>query len=578
MSLLLSHQLRIILLTLLISATTRAANPVLQLTMNTNPTVTISGDIGSTYRVEFRTNLHPNTIWQSLGQITLSQSSETIVDQSAALDFERYYRSVAIPSASGLQIGESYSFVTVSAGITNNQTVVVSSPQSGWLIGPSDGSPNSGIQQVSLSFESFGPVSSRITAIIPGNGFASQGSTNQFVMIFNTEGAGAFEQRVFGSPSSTIGTFFRNRALVGQDIAPAQLQANESYTFNWSDGAAMTGQDLIIVNDAQNGILIQSNDPAAMGLQSVNLSYQKLSPVCALLEAVRPADPNLAIMARTNTYLIVFSDSQGGQFQRTGSDFTTRLGAFVRDTSAVGQDIALPQLDPGESYDFTTISAGITNRQSLVISSAQSGWLIQPGGATPNSGIRQVSLSYQHLGPISSRITAVIPSADGGATPAQTNSFLLLFDSTNGGRAELQNPAFPASSGISTFFRNRALVGQDIAPAQLTAGELYSLTSISGSTTNRLLIAVSSQQSGWLAQLDNQPPANGFQQLSLEFMKLGSIAGRIKTILPGDGVTQSRTNDFLLIYNATNRGLYEQRDGMTVSLGEFQRDVSYSNP
>jgi hypothetical protein len=281
---------------------------------------------------------------------------------------------------------------------------------------------------VNLSFARLGPISIRLTTVVNAGWFDQ---TNTYALLYDAAGSGVFEQRG-GPATTTTGSFSQNRSLVGMNTAPAALLPSESYTFSIDDGG-ITNHDTLVVNSPQDGWLIRTNDPATSGLQAVNLNYQRLSPVCAILEAIIPADPNAGFPeARINRYLMVFSSAQAGIHERTDFYMTRRSGMFQRDGSLVSQNITEPQINAGESYAFTSISGGITNEQTLAVSSSQSAWLVQLGGAPGNHAIQEVNLSYERLGPISSQLTTIAPG-DGLTTFSQTNEFLLLYNAAHSG-------------------------------------------------------------------------------------------------------------------------------------------------
>ncbi|MGY8652316.1 MAG: hypothetical protein ACKVJX_01720, partial [Verrucomicrobiia bacterium] len=123
----------ILLVTLtLCGAVAEDANHSLEIQSNPIPTITVNGSVGSTYRVDYTTRLGAATEWLRLDELTLTQPIQTLTDLLTPYDLQRFYRSVLIPSQAALTPGEAYSFVSVSGGMTNEQTLVVSSAQTGW--------------------------------------------------------------------------------------------------------------------------------------------------------------------------------------------------------------------------------------------------------------------------------------------------------------------------------------------------------------------------------------------------------------------------------------------------------------
>ena len=133
-----------------------------------------------------------------------------------------------------------------------------SSASSAWLIRQGDPVPPEGaIRRVDLSLEQLGPISSRITAVIPPEG-PSPAITNRFLLLYATANSGALQWQVeAGAPFSSLGSFTQDRPLVGPDVAPAQLQPSESYSFR-SISAGITNLHTLVVTDPNsgNGVLI----------------------------------------------------------------------------------------------------------------------------------------------------------------------------------------------------------------------------------------------------------------------------------------------------------------------------------
>jgi hypothetical protein len=65
------------------------------------PGLTIEGAIGKSYGIQYTTNVGPNTIWTTLGTLTLTQQSQMWFDGDANVMSpnrpQRFYRAVALP-------------------------------------------------------------------------------------------------------------------------------------------------------------------------------------------------------------------------------------------------------------------------------------------------------------------------------------------------------------------------------------------------------------------------------------------------------------------------------------------------
>jgi hypothetical protein len=68
-----------------------------QLSLNPTNGLLLSGDIGATYRVEFKTNLSTQTAWASFTSSTLSASPLILSNTLPLSNGNRFYRAVLVP-------------------------------------------------------------------------------------------------------------------------------------------------------------------------------------------------------------------------------------------------------------------------------------------------------------------------------------------------------------------------------------------------------------------------------------------------------------------------------------------------
>jgi hypothetical protein len=241
----------------------------------------------------------------------------------------------------------------------------------------------------------------------------------------------------------------------------------------------------------------------------------------------------------------------------------------VRDPSLVGQQLAPAQLTAGEVYSLLATNGGITNLSTLAINSSTSGMLILPA-YTPSPGITPVSIDYLRLGPLSCQLQVVIPASSGFPTP-QTNFYYLVYSSANAGYC--QSVTGPGMYSIGTFVRDPSLVGQPIAPAQLTPGESYRFTSSNAPSVIVEALIVNSPTDGILVSEGTGPEAGIFPNVALEYLTFGNLSGQIRAVIPPTPpMLTSRTNTYLLVYTATDAGQFQRTsDPAMILLGQFRR-------
>jgi hypothetical protein len=449
-----------------------------------------------------------------------------------------------------LTAGETYQLTSISAGITSLETLVVNSATSGLLI-KSGNTPESGITEVTLQYQRLGPLVARLEAVYPTNSTNPTGASNVYILAYDALNGGFFDRT--SEPAMTqSGTFMREQWLVGQVIESSQLTAGETYQFT-SISAGITNIDTLVVNSSVSGLMIKTGNLPESGIKEVALKYQQLGPLAARVEVTYPTNSTNP-MGKTNTYVLAYVALNGGFFDRTSEPAMTQTGTFVREQWLVGQVIASSQLTAGETYQFTSISAGITNLDTLVVNSATSGLLIKSGNML-ESGIAEVTLKYQQLGPLAARVEAVYP-VDVMNPMGRTNIYVLAYVALNGGIFDKTGDLSMTQTG--TFVRDMGLVGQVITSSQLTAGEIYQFTSISAGITNLDTLVVNSATGGLLIKSGNTPE-NGIAEVTLKYQQLGPLMAHLEVFFPVDMMNpMGKTNVYVLVYVATDGGLFNK--------------------
>jgi hypothetical protein len=69
--------------------------PVIEINMV--PAITLTGSVGSTYRIDFLNAIGPTNDWAALATVTLTNSSEFYFDTSSIGQAARLYRLVQLP-------------------------------------------------------------------------------------------------------------------------------------------------------------------------------------------------------------------------------------------------------------------------------------------------------------------------------------------------------------------------------------------------------------------------------------------------------------------------------------------------
>ncbi len=197
--------------------------------------------------------------------------------------------------------------------------------------------------------------------------------------------------------------------------------------------------------------------------------------------------------------------------------------------------------------------------------------LLSLSGA-PVVGINLVNLEYSLLGPLGCQLQVVIPAGDGVPSP-QTNLYYLVYTSTNSGTYQSLSGAAMYSAG--QFVLDRSLVGQQLATAQLGAGEMYSLLSTNAAISNLSSLVINSPTNGVLMSLSGAP-VRAMSLVTMEYSRLGPLSCQLQVIIPAGGAMPSpQTNLYYLVYASTNSGNYQSLSGAAMyTVGQFVLDRS----
>lgn len=467
-----------------------------------------------------------------------------------------------------LASGEIFSLLSTNAGITNLTTLIINSTNSGTLIPPVN-PPSGTISSVSIEYLRLGPLSGQMQVIIaPSSGFLSP-KTNLYYFVFASTNSGTY-QSITAPSIYTLGPFTRDLSLVGQQLAPAQLTAGESYSL-FLTNAGITNLTTLVINSPTGGMLILPGNPSPGSITPVSIEYQVMGTLSSQLRVIIPPSGGF-LTPQTNLYQLVYSSGSSGTFQSVSGP-STSVGSFTRNVSLVGQQIALAQLAAGEVYSLLTTNFGSSNVTSLVINSTTSGMLVSPGNPPPTgASITTVTIDYLRLGPLASQLQVVIPPSNGFPT-AQTNLYYLVYSSINAG--SYQSISGPAMANLGPFTRSRSLVGQQIAPAQLTIGESYRLVSSNGTSVVVEALVVNSATNGILVVEGSGPDAGIFPNVALQYLMLGNLSGQLQMVIPSSPpmILTPRTNNYLLVYTSNNTGQFQRAtDPGMVNVGQFTRN------
>lgn len=366
--------------------------------------------------------------------------------------------------------------------------------------------------------------------------------------------------------------FYRARVIDPgpTDYTPAQLTPMESYRLTSQSGAMSAIVETLVVLSETNGLLLRTGSPAeGSGSWPVQIQYRGLDNYNAKLE-VRTA-PMEPLIPTTNVYWLVYGSTENGFFKTTNAMGPVRVGDFQRDTSMIGQTAAPAQLTPGEIYRSTRTSAALPNVETLIVNSPTNGVLIEEYMGERRAV--EVVLTYSRLQSYLATLQVVTPGSAGIPEPT-TNTFRLTYTALNAGyiMSVTDSPEYPEPG---EFVRDTSLVGQSLAPAQLVAGESYTLTrpSLWNVQTQKLL--VNSVEAGIL--ISEEPPmGTTFSEVALDWQPLGPLSARLEAVsFTEAGSPGPTTNTYWFVYHtATNGEVFAETYMQMAWSGPFQRDRS----
>jgi len=549
--------------------------PLLSITRQREPQISVYGLQGAKYQLQFTPTL-TTTNWQVLTNFILGTSAYTMVDPAAPAAGIRMYRALLLETNSSanyapmmLTPAEIFRFSSQSAGIIVTETLVFNSPTSG-VLSRQGSSANDGLFLVTITYTRVGPFLAQMSVIRPPTPGLPMSQTNSYTLVFTAPGAGYF-QVTDSSATSYVGEFARDQSFVGQQIAPAQLGAGEMYSLLTTNGA-ISNLTTLVINSPTSGMLMSLGFAPGGGINPVSIQYSLLGPLSCQLQVVIPAGSGFP-SPQTNLYYLVYTSANSGSYESISGPAMFSVGQFVADRSLVGQQIAPTQLGAGERYSLLTASAGISNVTTLVINSPTSGMLVTPGNPPPTgASIAPVSIEYLRLGPLSSQLQVVIPG-DSGVPSPQTNLYYLVYTSANSGSYE--SISGPAMYTVGQFVADRSLVGQQIALAQLGAGEMYSLLTTNAGISNVTTLVINSPTSGVLISL-GFAPVGSINPVSIQYSLLGPLSCQLQVVIPaGSGFPSPQTNLYYLVYTSTNSGSYQSLSAPAMySVGQFVVDRS----
>lgn len=462
--------------------------------------------------------------------------------------------------------GEIYSLTTTNVGITTTNTLVINTVNSAMLVA-TDVAPASSLNPVSITYSVLGPLAGQVQVVIsPSNGIGFT-QTNLYSLVYTSTNAGMLG--VTAAPViNSFGTFSVNRSLTGQQIASAPLAAGEVYKM-LSTSFGIPNLTTLAIDSPTNGTLVLPNTPPLPSgfINAASLDYLVLGPLSCQLQAIIPQGGGNPV-PQTNLYYLVYTTTNAGLLQHLGAPTSDPVGTFVREKELIGQTVASTALAGGEIYNIVLTSAGIPTSYTLALNSPGSGRLITSGNS-PASGVASVLVSYQLLSPVSCQMQVIIPPGNSFPTP-QTNFYSLIYSGANSGALQSSNGL---GYSLGTFSRDRALVGQQPAPAQLAPGESYALSFSNSLPPVLEAIVLNSPTNGTMVNESLSPDGGLFLNSGFNYARLDNWSGQIQAILPPTPqIPASRTNTYLFIYLASNSGMVQKSsDPAIIQTGLFQR-------
>ncbi len=387
-----------------------------------------------------------------------------------------------------------------------------------------------------------------------------------------TMGAGSFVVTDHGAVSNQMRLY---RALLlstnaAISYAPEALNAAELFQFSYLPPGMSATTETLALNSSSAGLFLRPELPLSGRTPLVSISYNRLGAFLAQLVIVHPASESFP-SSQTNYYTMVFTSPTTGFFQVSDGVMPGQSGQFTRNQSFVGQQIAPLALLAGQTYSLTAsnISSVTTN---LVINSPSTGMFVALGFG-PSGAITPVELRYELLGPLAAQLEVIHTIADGQPVP-RTNVYWLAYLSATDGASRISggmgNPVF------GSFSRTDNLVGQQIAPQQLGAGEIIHLANASGFlTTNKTSLVLNSPSNAMLVLQHTSPPNTGVFPVEIQYLALGPVSCQLDVVIPPmNGNPSPETNRYFLVYSSTNGGHHQFTTGPQITVGDFTHDRS----
>lgn len=428
------------------------------------------------------------------------------------------------------------------------------------------------LTQSGLNYQKLGPLTFQLEVSFPGSPL-----TNRYWGVYLSSTAGIFNE-LFNSVASA---FSRDDTAVGAPLSPLQLDAGEIFRLPVFFADPQTDITRLLVNAATNGLYLTVPPLlAATGISPVELQYAALGPLHAELSVLFPPSVNNPF-PQTNRYTFVYTATNAGSYQLTRTT-GNQSGNFVRDRALVGQAIASPTLAAGELYSLQAGNSSFVGNAVLIMNSATNGsvsWF--PPTSSLDSGVFPAAVQYTRLGPLGARLE-IVTTLPGGSPQLLTNVCYLAYLSTNSGFSQgLINPLF-SSSGLGSFIRDQTLIGQQITPSQLTAGERYDLVfaGMPGGISNIVTLLVVSPTNAlafWELPSVFSLSGGGLTSVTLNYLTVGPLEAQLAIIFPpSDLYPQGRTNLCSFVYSARDSGVLQVQvvNSPEQASGLFRRNVS----
>jgi hypothetical protein len=544
--------------------------PVLTIVGGTEPQISVQGAPGLNYQLQYASNLNA-AVWHALTNFTMGSGPFGFADHAAVSNQVRLYRALLLDTNATvsyapelINAGEIFRFTFSPSGFPTeliSETLVLNSSTNALLLRqvmePGISPP------VEMLYQRVSAFAAQLTVIQPRSGFPTS-LTNYYTLYFTGTNTG-FYQASDGMIFQKTGQFTLNQSLIGQQLAPPNITAGQVILLTTTNVPAVK----LVVDSVNAGVLVQPRFFGIGGLiTSVDLRYQGLGPLAGQLEVVILEG---ASFPQTNTYWLVYQSVNSGTvtYQVSSPFPSSGHGSFSREDNFVGHQVAPLQLEAGEIYDLTNLK--------LVLNSSSNAMIVMQNTNSPNpanTGVFPVDLQYTVRGPLHCQLDVVMPPIAGNPSP-QTNSYTLVYASSNGGDSRF---TWMLQNMVVTFSRDRSLVGQSIASAALTAGEVYSLQASNNGAVGGAILIVNSLTSGSLSWLPPSISDAGIYPATVNYTLLGPLGARMEVVTTiSGGNSQTVTNNCYLAYFSTNSGFSQGLIAQLyspLSFGAFIRDQS----